>query len=143
MQNQDQKIKFCLDDDSKSKLMTCHPRLVDVVETASKYLPLRVIHGRRSNELQDELYAQGKTKLRGGQSKHNKNPSDAVDVVILPVDWHDTLRFYFVAGFIMGIAAEKGVRLIWGGNWKKDFDFKSNKFNDLVHFEMDRSAPSA
>lgn len=128
--------KHKLEDESRGKLLTCHPSLIHVIETASQYLPLRVLEGHRSERRQEELYLEGKSKVRGGQSKHNKLPSEAVDVVILPVNWGDTQRFYFMGGFIMSVAASLGINLRYGGDWDSDLEFKDQTFNDLVHFEL-------
>ena len=42
-----------------------------------------------------------------------------------------------LAGFILCIAAQKGIKLRWGGDWDNDFDTRDEgRFRDLPHFEL-------
>ena len=70
-------------------------------------------------------------------SKHNQEPSLAVDVAPWPIDWNDSHRFYHFAGFVLGIAAALNIRLRWGGDWDSDFDLRDQTFFDLPHFELE------
>ena len=66
----------------------------------------------------------------------------AVDAVPYPIDWNDTNRMRFFAGFVMGVAARlyhEGLithKVRWGGDWDRDTDVKDNRFQDLPHFEL-------
>ena len=64
------------------------------------------------------------------------NPSKAVDAYPYPVDFNDLNRMRYFAGIVMGIAAVKGIKLRWGGDWNQDTQLSDNKFNDLPHFEL-------
>ena len=97
-------------------------------------LPI-VTESYRSPERQNELYAQGRSKpgpvvtyKRGGESKHNKLPSQALDVAfILPdgsVSWSGLLLSKFAR---LVKAADARVR--WGGDFPGDF-------KDRPHFEV-------
>ncbi|OGX86373.1 M15 family metallopeptidase [Hymenobacter glacialis] len=88
----------------------------------------------RSPERQEELYKQGRSKpgpivtyKRGGESKHNKLPTPALDVAfILPdgeVSWSGLLLSKFAR---LMKAADARVR--WGGDWPG--------FKDRPHFEV-------
>ena len=88
----------------------------------------------RSPERQEELYKQGRSKpgpivtyKRGGESKHNKLPTPALDVAfILPdgeVSWSGLLLSKFAR---LMKAADARVR--WGGDWPG--------FRDRPHFEV-------
>ena len=70
------------------------------------------------------------------KSKHNRQPSLAADVIPYPVDWEDSKRFYHFAGFVEGIAAAKGIKIRWGGDWDGDRSFADQNFHDLPHFEL-------
>ena len=60
--------------------------------------------------------------------KHNKKPSLAVDVVPYPVDWSDIERFIRFGWFVKGLAIGLGIKIRWGGDWKR--------FKDYPHFEL-------
>lgn len=121
---------------SKTNLMTCDPRLQDLLETVVEYFDCAVICGHRTEEEQEKAFHEGRSKARWGQSMHNTLPSMAVDVVPYPVDWEDRERFHHFAGFVRGIAHAKGINIRWGGDWDGDMDLKDNRFDDLPHFEL-------
>jgi peptidoglycan L-alanyl-D-glutamate endopeptidase CwlK len=96
-----------------------------------------VICGHRSKEDQDKAFAEGHSKLKWPNSKHNKVPSEAVDIVPYPVDWNDIGRFENLGQIVMqvwesGIDPEDkdGWELIWGKNFKGLVDYP--------HFELRR-----
>lgn len=121
---------------SRGRLQTCDPRLVDIFERVVMDFDCTVLCGHRSKLVQDEAFRQGKSKLKWPNSKHNSKPSMAVDVAPYPIDWTDTKRFYYFAGFVMGVAAECGYKLRWGGDWDGDTQVNDQTFMDLVHFEI-------
>jgi hypothetical protein len=121
---------------SKSKLATADRRLQELFNLVIKEHDCTVLYGHRSNEEQDELYRKGLSKLKGGQSSHNSNPSRAVDVVAYPINWKDYKRHYHFAGIVLGIASQLGIKIRWGGDWDMDDDLNDQTFNDLVHFEV-------
>lgn len=95
-----------------------------------------IIEGYRTKEKQDEYYEQGKSKLKYPQSKHNRQPSLAVDAVPYPCDWENMKQFYHFGGFVMATAKEMGIGLRWGGDWNGNLDFTDQSFHDLPHFEL-------
>ena len=95
-----------------------------------------VLEGHRSKDRQNSLYAEGKTKLRYPNGRHNEYPSRAVDVVPYPVDWNDRERFHLFAGFVIGTAMSMGTNLRWGGDWNQNWEVDDNKFDDFPHFEI-------
>ena len=121
---------------SQARLATCDQRLQDVFNEVIKYFDCTVACGIRTKEDQDKAVAEGKSKTPYPQSKHDSNPSKAADVYPCPVDFNDTNRMRYFAGFVMGIAASKGIKLRWGGDWNQDTQLKDNSFNDLPHFEL-------
>ena len=123
-------------DKSRAILETCHPALQEICQLVIENYDFTVLEGYRSNERQDELYHQGKSKLRAGQSRHNANPSWAIDIAPYPIDWNDSKRFFLLAGFMFQAAADLGHTLRWGGDWDGDWDHKDQSFNDLPHFEL-------
>lgn len=122
--------------DSQEKLATCDPRLQKVFNEVIKHFDCTVIEGHRGEAAQNKAFAEGKSKLKYPQGKHNKTPSLAADVLPYPIDWNDTNRMRYFAGFVVGIAATMGIKLRWGGDWNQNTELKDNSFNDLPHFEL-------
>lgn len=130
---------------SKEKLETCDSKIQQLFNEVIKHRDCSIIYGHRTPEEQWELFKKGR-KLVGGvwiivnpsevvtykdgwdkKSNHNEEPSKAVDAAPFPIDWDDEKRFYHFAGFVMGVASQMGIKLIWGGDWK---------MQDLVHYEL-------
>lgn len=120
--------------ESKDLLATCDPNLQKLFNEVIKYFDCKVLEGHRSTERQLQLYKEGKTRVKFG--KHNEFPSLAVDIAPYPVSWKDLSRFYYFAGFAMGIARSMNLKIRWGGDWDSDTDLHDQEFNDLVHFEL-------
>lgn len=121
---------------SRKKLETCHSDLVAVCELVIETYDFSVLEGHRSDERQEDLFRQGKSKLRAGQSKHNNKISLAVDIAPYPIDWNDTSRFYFLAGLMFQASFDLGVKIRFGGDWNQNFDFSDQTFFDLPHYEL-------
>ena len=137
---------------SKRRLSSCDKGLQDVFYEVIKYVDITILEGYRSPKRQEQMYMKGLSKLRGGQSKHNKMRlgednlptlcSCAVDAALyhkdseLKVDWENREEFILLAGFILGVAQKLDVPLRWGGDWDRDFNPKNEHFSDLCHFEL-------
>lgn len=119
---------------SKAKLRSCHPLLQELFNVVIQFFDCTIIEGHRSQARQDVLYAEGKTQVR--RSKHNAEPSLAVDVAPYPIDWNDKERFYMFGGYVLGVADMLGIGIRWGGDWDDDNDIRDQRFIDLVHFEL-------
>ena len=68
---------------SKDRLKGVDSRLVNVLNEVVKYFDITVIEGLRSQERQNELVAQGKSKTKFGKHVAGK----AVDIAPYPIDW--------------------------------------------------------
>jgi len=131
---------------SGGRLATCDPRLQAVFNRVVEIVDCTVVEGHRSEARQNEMFDTGKSQLRWPESKHNSEPSLAVDVIAYPIDWKDRERATLFAGYVMGVANEiaraeanggdPAWRLRWGGDWNSDWQVKDNHFDDLVHFEI-------
>lgn len=119
--------KFILGKRSTDNLVGVHPDLVRVVKRALELseVDFTVIEGLRTKERQAELLKQGFTRTMN--SRHIIG--QAVDIVPLPVDWNNKARFGLVAVAMKKAAAELGVKITWGG------DFKT--FVDLPHYQIE------
>lgn len=121
---------------SKERLKTCHPWLQDLFNEIIKLFDCTIICGYRNKESQMIVYQEGRSNLQYPNSKHNKTPSLAVDVAPYPIEWHNVRRFYYFAGYVMGIAAKMKIPLRWGGDWNSNTIFNDQGFYDLPHFEL-------
>ena len=121
---------------SKDRLSTCDKRLQEIFNEVIKNFDCTILEGHRSEERQNKLYEEGKTKVRYPKGRHNASPSLAVDVAPYPVDWDDRERFSFFAGYVLGVADRLGYTIRWGGDWNMNKILKDNNFDDLPHFEI-------
>jgi hypothetical protein len=95
-----------------------------------------ILEGHRGEDAQNEAHRAGRSTLRWPLSKHNKMPALAVDVAPYPIDWENMDRFRVFGGFVLGVATVMGIRLRWGGDWDRDWDYTDQRFHDLPHFEI-------
>lgn len=123
---------------SKKRLEGVDSRLIDLLERVCKYFDITVIEGKRSQERQDLLVKQGKSKTKFGKHVQGK----AVDIAPYPIDWNARDDFHMLGGFVLGVANQMGLRIRWGGCWRYDSLYqgqrttKTNSFDDLVHIEI-------
>ena len=121
---------------SLERLHTCDVRLQTLFKKVIEDFDCTILCGYRGEQEQNRAFESGKSKLRFPQSKHNQNPSHAVDVAPYPVDGEDRERMTFFAGFVFATALSLRIPLRWGGDWDSDTEVKDNSFDDLVHFEI-------
>jgi len=121
---------------SIGRLQTCDQKLQELFYEVVKHFDCSILEGHRGEERQNKAFADGKSKVKYPNGKHNQNPSIAVDVAPYPIDWSDRDRFHYFGGFVLGVAKEMGMNIRWGGDWNQDTHTKDNKFDDLVHFEI-------
>ena len=114
---------------SSKELGTCHYLLQDLMNRAIKETDFTVICGFRDKAQQEKAFAEGRSRAKWGQSKHNSWPSMAVDVVPYPIDWDDVDRFETLGIVIqrcwdeMPIEARGGWKLVWGKGFKGLVDY--------------------
>lgn len=113
---------------SRQKLQTCHSDLIKLIEAVAETEKCAVICGFRGRYEQEKAYMAGKSKAKFGQSKHNYKPSQAVDVVPVPLNWEDIPAFEKLGEKIMAKAKELGIKVKWG----RDF----TGLKDYPHFEL-------
>lgn len=129
---------------SQAKLSTCHEDLQTIFNEVVKTFDCSILVGFRNQAEQEEAFQAGKTQDHWPDSKHNSEPSMAVDVSPFPIDWENKERFYYFAGYVMKTAEvlkEKNKishSLRWGGDWSKKLESDNDKSNlhDLDHFEL-------
>ena len=121
---------------SKERLSTCDPRLQQIFNEVVKFFDCTVIEGHRGEISQHKVYAEGASKVDWPNGAHNSLPSRAVDVMPYPIDWEDTKRLCYFAGFVVGIAAHMGIKIRWGRDWDSDRNLNDQTFNDGPHYEL-------
>ncbi len=123
---------------SRERLKGVDGRLIEILEEVVKYFDITVIEGKRSQERQNQLVKEGKSKTKFGLHVMGK----AVDIAPYPIDWDARDDFHYLGGFVLGIANRLGYKIRWGGDWNASSLFKGkrttkdNTFDDLVHFEI-------
>lgn len=123
-------MSFVLSKRSRERMRGVHPALIGVVERAIALTPVdfMVTEGVRTLERQAQLVRAGASRTLN--SRHLSG--HAVDLAALvdgAVRW-DWPLYPRIAGAMKAAAAERGVALIWGGDWKS--------LRDGPHFELDR-----
>ena len=116
---------------SKNRLNSCHSDLQIIMNEAIKEYDFSILEGHRTIERQYQLYLDKKSQLDGvnKKGKHNYIPSLAVDIAPYPIDWSNIQRFKDLSKIIKRIAKEKGIKITWGGDWKR--------FVDMPHYQIE------
>jgi len=128
---------------SMEKLKTLDERLQKILLKAIKIIDFKILEGHRGKELQNSYYDSGNSKLKFPKSKHNKLPSEAVDIATwFPkkphIRWDNLMQFTYLAGIIMGVGHSMGIKLRYGHDWNRNGilgDYSS--FHDYPHIELD------
>ena len=130
---------------SKKELDSCHLKLQLLFNEIVKDYDCSILEGTRSDSRQNQLFKEGSTKEKAGESKHNYKPSLAIDVSPYPIPkkWgkgeeniKELFRFYHFAGYVKAIANKLDIYIRWGGDWNGNNIFKDQSFDDLIHFEL-------
>ena len=114
---------------SRNRLLTCDSRLIAVCCDVIRHYDFSITCGHRGREAQEDAYEAGTSTLPWPHSRHNREPSLAVDVAPWPIDWNNEERFIELAGALIYAARERDIDLTWGGHWKN--------FRDLPHLQVD------
>ena len=147
---------------SQERVNQLDPKLQAILVEALQYFDFTVAVGFRGKEAQDAAFAGGLSKVKWPNSKHNKTPSQAVDIFPYWKDFGAILgtepqlakimqtyscskaqanqfvynELYALAKLIKGVAIKQGTQIIWGGDWDDDGNTFDQRFNDLGHFEL-------
>jgi len=127
---------FALSARSLQRLEGVHPQLVDVVKLAMQRtaVDFTVVEGLRTPERQRELVDAGKSQtLNGLHLRQADGYGHAVDLAPLvggAIPWNEWARFKGLADVVKACAAELGVPVEWGGDWKT--------LKDGPHFQIPR-----
>lgn len=133
---------------SKSRLMTCHPSIIVIMNEVIKTFDVTILCGWRGEVDQNRAYPKY-SKVKYPDSKHNhilddKPTSLAIDCIPYDsnkgsiVSWSDSESFALMAGYILCTAEKLNIPLRWGHDWNKNY-LLSDEFGKLVdrpHFEL-------
>lgn len=121
-------MAFQLDARSLQRLQGVHPDLAKVIHRAAALSPIefRVIEGLRTEKRQRELVASGASKTMN--SRHlTGHAVDLAPYVGGMIRW-DWPLYHKLAPAVKQAAAEVGVPIEWGGDWRT--------FKDGPHFQL-------
>lgn len=123
--------------------MECDRELQRLFNKIVIYADCSILEGYRSQIKQDEYFRTKRSKVKWPHGKHNSRPSKAVDVAPYPRPknwgedhWKDMVKFYEFAAIVFYEAKIMGIKIRWGGDWDGDGNYRDQKFDDLVHFEL-------
>lgn len=114
---------------SLDRLNTCHEDIIKVCTELIKQYDFSVLCGHRSREEQDKAYDSGNSKVRFPNSKHNKQPSSAIDIAPYPINWDDFSRFkemwirFDTIAKVLKNEGKISSIFVWGGDWKTLKDY--------------------
>lgn len=153
--------KYGFGNTSSKELVTCDPKLQEILNEAIRYINFSVVSGHRNEEQQNSKYPKY-TKLKFPNSKHNSYPSKGVDIApyiqpygvifgskeqleqisILSGRSEEAAKLFVLKsygrliGHIERIAQDKGIDIVLGMDWDMDFDTLDQTFDDLGHIEL-------
>lgn len=128
--------QFQLSQRSLTRLVGVHPDLVAVVKLAIQRtaVDFTVVEGVRTVEQQREYFARGASKTMASyhlpQADGLGHAVDLAPLVGGGIPWSDWQAFADLAAVVKACAAERGVPVEWGGDWKT--------FKDGPHFQIPR-----
>ncbi len=121
---------------SLDRLAECGMPLQRLMVRAIAKTDFSVLCGYRGKIEQDAAYKKGTSKLKFPNSKHNKTPSQAIDIAPYPLDWKDINSFIELSKIIketwdeMPDEEKEGWKLEWGGDWPS--------FKDYPHYQINK-----
>jgi peptidoglycan L-alanyl-D-glutamate endopeptidase CwlK len=147
---------------SKGRLDQCDAKIQLIMNEVIKIADVTVITGHRTEEEQDDKFNKGYSKVKWPDSKHNTNPSRAIDIApyIKPygvITGHPdqivkiaemrsvsreaansfVLKAYArLIGQVEAVAEMAGIGIRVGLDWDGDYDTLDQSFNDLMHVEL-------
>ncbi|WP_454676501.1 M15 family metallopeptidase [Achromobacter marplatensis] len=128
--------QFQLSQRSLARLIGVHPDLIEVVKLAIQHtaLDFTVVEGVRTLAQQREYVTKGASQTMNSyhlpQADGLGHAVDLAPLVRGVIPWSDWQAFADLAGVVKACAAELGVPVEWGGDWKS--------FKDGPHFQIPR-----
>lgn len=123
---------------SKKNLSTCHADLQRLFNRVIELRDCTIVWGYRGEADQNAAYNRGDSTKQFPNSKHNRMPSNAVDVAPYikgGISWEKKQAYEF-AGYVARVAEEMGIKIRRGADWNSDVDVNDQGLLDPLHFEV-------
>jgi hypothetical protein len=99
----------------------------------ARNIPVYAFEMLRTEERQNKLYAEGRTKAKAGQSPHQYGM--AVDIVHATKYWQMSKKEWDIIGSIgKEVARRRHINVVWGGDW--DGEEGRPNFWDPAHWQL-------
>ena len=121
---------------SERNLSSCHPDIQRLFRVVLEICDCTILEGHRPQEVQEQYFEDGRSRVNWPNGKHNTEPYEALDAAAYPIDWNDKVKFYYFAGIVKAVSEMMEIPVRWGGDWDGDGDLHDQTFMDLVHFEL-------
>lgn len=139
--------------ESKKNREELEDDLKTIADIAIQFWNCSIIDGARELAEQAKNVAKGVSKtLNSKHLKNKRGKAEAMDIMPYPYNWAkiekglnavkqvdggmEVLEVYKFKGFLMGIAAAKGIKVRDGTDWNGDNQFEDQTFHDLPHIEL-------
>lgn len=121
--------------------MQCDPCLQVVMSAsiANSHVDFGITCGHRNEYDQNKAFDEGKSKVRFPNGKHNKYPSEAVDVLayVKGKPTYEITYYVYLYGLFSGIARSLGYDIRSGLDWDSDGEIMTDQtLQDGCHFEI-------
>lgn len=119
-----------------------HPALLEFINAFQRRLaqlkvPMFAHCVWRTHSDQNQLYIEGRSNARGGESLHNIGC--AVDLIHSTRGWELSDDAWKTLGYIgQELALQRGIGIRWGGDWDGDGDFTDQRLYDPAHWELQK-----
>jgi len=113
--------------------------LKGIMVFVAKHMTIEPFYGHRGAKEQNDLFEKGRSEKKYPNSKHNKHPSQAVDIQIYvggKATWQ-TSKYIQLWHLISFYCMDNDISIRWGGNWDNDNTIIDDQdLDDLMHFEL-------
>lgn len=138
---------FRYSEKSTERIRELHKDLQIILGEAIKHIDITVVQGFRDEMAQNTAFNCGYSKVKWPNSKHNKMPSHAVDIIPLKYpangSFKDWAKFAYMIGIVKGISEEmykNGTikhKLRFGLDFNRDGILFNDSFIDAPHIELE------
>ena len=105
------------------RLATCDLELIRLFSEVGKTNNITIICGFRDQAAQDLAFASGASKEQWPDGKHDRRPSQAVDVGPDPICFGDIEAFKNLAVIVKDTARRLNIGVKWGGDYLHLHDY--------------------
>ena len=126
----------CFDEKSENNLIGVDARLVLLARLVIVETDHSIIQGYRGKEEQTNAYQARRSRFQWQESKHNKTPTEAIDVCPNPVQRQNVEGFFCLASRYLAYAKVLEIDLAWGGTWDSNGLLLQSRFRSNNHLEI-------